>query len=98
VCYRYAHSLEEAEDIMQDAFIKIFNNLKNFRKESSLKTWMTRIMANTAINHLKANKKFSFEIEVEKATNTIDASTFQFHSIDADVLMKQIQDLPAGYW
>jgi RNA polymerase sigma factor (sigma-70 family) len=97
VCFRYAQSVQEAEDIMQDGFVKIFNNLKSFRRESSLKTWMCRIMANTAINYLKANKKFTFETDVEKATDTMKVSTLQFHKIDADILMKQIQDLPTGY-
>lgn len=50
VCLRYAKSTQEAEDILQEAFIKIFKSIKDFRYESKLDTWITRIMINTALN------------------------------------------------
>jgi RNA polymerase sigma-70 factor (ECF subfamily) len=61
VCYRYAQTIAEAEDILQDGFIKVFNNLSSFRLELSLETWITRIMVNTALNHLRSAKKFKLE-------------------------------------
>lgn len=96
VCYRYAHSQTEAEDIVQDAFIKVFDNLKKFRKESSLETWITRITVNTAINYLKANKKFRMESDLSDAIETI-AGDVQLETVDTQLLMKCIAELPAGY-
>lgn len=50
VCLRYAKSTQEAEDILQEGFIKIFKSIKDFRYESKLDTWITRIIINTALN------------------------------------------------
>ncbi len=97
VCYRYVQNREEAEDVMQDGFIKIFNNIRKFRKESSLETWMTRIMVNTALNHLKSTKKFKMESDLEVIFNDEGNSTQQFNQIDTNILMKCIQDMPDGY-
>jgi RNA polymerase sigma-70 factor (ECF subfamily) len=52
-CLRYARSTQEAEDILQEGFIKIFSNIKSFRAEAKLETWITRIMINTALNSLR---------------------------------------------
>jgi RNA polymerase sigma factor (sigma-70 family) len=97
VCYRYAQTQPEAEDILQDAFVKVFNNLKKFRYESSLETWITRIMVNSALNHLKATKKLKMESELDIAENAFEVASFQWHQIDTQVLMKFVQELPAGY-
>ena len=56
VCFRYAQTEHDAEDIMQDGFVKVFANLEKFRKESSLETWIKRVMINTALNFLKATQ------------------------------------------
>lgn len=97
VCYRYAPSQADAEDILQDAFVKIFDNLDKFRKESSLETWMTRIAINTAISYLRLNKKYTNESDLEVVENHSSHSNEQFNNIDTKILMKCIQDLPDGY-
>lgn len=61
---------EDIEDVGQEVFIKVFENLKNFKKESKLSTWIAKIAYNVAINHLKKEKKNQFA--------DIDES-FQFH-------------------
>lgn len=60
VCLRYARHEMEAEDIMQEAFIRVFERLKDFRMEGSLEGWVRRIMVHTAINHYR---KKSFQLE-----------------------------------
>lgn len=97
VCYRYAQTQAEAEDIMQEAFVKIFNNLKKFRHESTLETWITRIMVNTSLNHLKSTKKLKMESELDIAENAYEVASFQWHTIDSAMLMKCVHELPAGY-
>lgn len=57
VAFRIAGRREDAEEITQDVFVKIHNNLTGYRFESSLKTWIYRITVNTALNHIKKNKK-----------------------------------------
>ena len=65
VCLRYAKNAPEAEDILQDAFVKIFKNLKTFRFESKLDTWMTRIVINLCLDQLRKQSRRKMEsIEV----------------------------------
>ena len=97
VCFRYASSQADAEDILQEAFVKIFNKLDNFRRESSLETWMTRIVINTAISHLRLNKKHQNESDLEVIENKYSFSNEQFNQIDAKILMNAIQELPDNY-
>jgi RNA polymerase sigma factor (sigma-70 family) len=97
VCFRYTQTTHEAEDVMQDGFVKVYNNLAGFRKESSLEAWIKRIMVNTALNHLKSTQRLRLEADIAVAENDIDISVVQLHEIDTEVLMGCIQQLPSGY-
>ena len=72
VCYRFVENREDARDLAQEVFIKAFEHLGTFRRESSLKTWLYRIAMNHCINHVK---KHSQEfVEVNEYTGSIRAS------------------------
>src|SRR5437016_2366490 len=72
ICYRFVENREDAMDLAQDVFIKAFEHLATFRRESSLKTWLYRIAMNHCINHVK---KHSQEfVEVSEYTGSIGAS------------------------
>jgi RNA polymerase sigma-70 factor (ECF subfamily) len=53
VCYRYTKSMADAEDVLQDGFVKVFRNLHQYRQEGELGAWIRRIMVTTALNYLK---------------------------------------------
>ena len=92
---RYAKSREDAEDILQDAFIKIFKNLKSFRGESQFATWMKRIVINTAINHNRKKLYSEPMMDIEKTTLYVDHDLIlsNFHFTE---LIAMIQKLPTG--
>ena len=72
VCYRFVDNREDAMDLAQEVFIKAFEHLSTFRRESSLKTWLYRIAMNHCINHVK---KHSQEfVEVTESTAHVSAS------------------------
>src|SRR5499426_2817597 len=72
VCYRFVENRDDAMDLAQEVFIKAFEHLGTFRRESSLKTWLYRIAMNHCINHVK---KHSPEfIEVNEYTGSVRAS------------------------
>ena len=72
VCYRFVDNREDAMDLAQEVFIKAFEHLASFRRESSLKTWLYRIAVNHCINHVK---KHSHEfVEVTEGTGSIRPS------------------------
>src|SRR5437016_4776086 len=62
VCYRFVDNRDDAMDLAQEVFIKAFEHLASFRRESSLKTWLYRIAMNHCINHVKKNAREFVEI------------------------------------
>jgi RNA polymerase sigma factor (sigma-70 family) len=95
MCLRYARSTAEAEDILQEGFIRAFEHIKNFRHESKLETWLTRIMINTALNHQRKKLYLfpMFDVEQVPLREEEKVSLSQFH---LDELMGFVQSLPDG--
>ena len=62
LCYRFTSNTDDARDLAQEVFIKAFEHLSDFRKESSLKTWLYRIATNHCINHVKSNNHQFVEV------------------------------------
>jgi RNA polymerase sigma-70 factor (ECF subfamily) len=94
VCLRYSKSTAEAEDILQEAFIKIFQALKDFRQESKLETWITRIMVNTALNSQRKKMYLYPMVDVEKVE--MPSEEVSISTIDFMQLLEIIQSLPQG--
>jgi len=97
VCYRYAKHREDAEDMLQEGFIKVFTQLHTFENRGSFEGWIRRIIVHTCINILKKNKKFNESVDlIHAATVSIREET-----VPAVVQVKQIVDcirsLPIGY-
>jgi RNA polymerase sigma-70 factor, ECF subfamily len=104
ICFRYAKSKMEAEDILQEGFVKVFKNIKTFEGKGSFEGWLKRIMVNTAINHNKKNKKFMFNEELGLNNKTLAEEVNEtdfFVEIEEVItqteLMRMIQLLPEGY-
>ncbi len=94
VCLRYSKTTAEAEDILQEAFVKVFNAIKDFRQESKLETWITRIMVNTALN-VQRRKMYLYPMvdveELELPEQEVSISGIHFSQ-----LIEMIQSLPQG--
>ncbi len=72
-CWGYAAdtpSIEEAEDVLQEGFVKIFLNIKEFKGEGSIVAWMRRIMINTAITHYHKMKKHRYHDDLDEVKET----------------------------
>ncbi|SHJ11768.1 RNA polymerase sigma factor [Flavobacterium terrae] len=67
LCLGYTGDSMQADDLMQEVFIKIWENLPKFRGESQVSTWLYRIAVNTCLLHLRDSKKFS-KVDIEKTT------------------------------
>ncbi|HEX8549773.1 MAG TPA: RNA polymerase sigma factor [Cytophagaceae bacterium] len=97
LCIRYARSGFEAEDIFQEAFIKVFRNLKHFSFQGSFDGWIRRIVVNTAIDHYNKNLDFNSHANFE----TVHESSIDFVEIadqlGVDELKEVINKLPDGY-
>ena len=64
VCYRFAHNREDAEDMLQEGFIKIFSQMHTFGNRGAFEGWIRRIIVHTCINILKKNKKFNESVDI----------------------------------
>jgi RNA polymerase sigma-70 factor (ECF subfamily) len=96
VCLRYAGNSEEAEDILQEGFIKIFKKLDSFRSEGSFEGWIRRIFVNTAIEHFR-RKKYMTPV-TEKEENTIEGNyTSVLDDMAAKDILALVQELSPGY-
>jgi RNA polymerase sigma factor (sigma-70 family) len=94
VCLRYSKSTAEAEDIMQEGFVKVFNGIKDFRGESKLETWITRIMVNTALNVQR--KKLYLYPMVDVETINLPEEEICVSGLHFTQLLELIRSLPQG--
>lgn len=94
VCLRYSKTTAEAEDVLQEAFVKVFQGLKDFRQESKLETWITRIMVNTALN-LQRKKLYLFPM-VDVEGLDLQQDEVSISGIHFTQLLEMIQSLPQG--
>jgi len=101
ICLRYAQNRDEAEDILQEAFLKIFQNISSYRNEGSFEGWMKRIMVNHALNFYRKNRKLPFLEDIESINETDimekDDSAAIHSPVSAEKLTALIQMLPPGY-
>lgn len=97
VCYRYGHNREDAEDMLQEGFIKVFSQIHTFEARGALEGWIRRIMVHTCINILKKNKKFNESVDLIHAT-TLHVREESIPSImQAKEVVECIRLLPLGY-
>ncbi len=97
VCLRYAKDYEEAQDVMQDAFIKIFGKLPNYEKKGSLEGWVRRIVVNTALDSYRKNKKFQQNVAVDNVDYLLEDKSYIVEELNANDLLAIIKKLPEGY-
>lgn len=97
VCLRYSKKLEEAEDVLQDGFIKVFSNLKDFTNEGSLEGWIRRIMVNTALDAIRKNNKFLKDISIDAVDFQIGNNDYTIEKMNAEDLLSLINSMPEGY-
>ena len=97
VCYRFAKNREDAEDMLQEAFIKIFTQLHQYRGEGALEGWIRRIVVHTCINVLKKNKKFADSVDIIHATGVHVREDMIPSIMQAKQVVECIRLLPLGY-
>ena len=97
VCYRYARNREDAEDMLQEGFIKVYSQIHQFRGTGALEGWIRRIVVHTCINVIKKNKKFSDSVDLVYASS-IQINENNIPSImQAKQVVECIRLLPIGY-
>lgn len=96
VCLRYAASTDDAKDLLQEGFIKIFKNLAKYRGDGSFEGWIRRIFVNTCIEHFR-KKATLYNVSEIQETNVEDKEWNVLDRLAEQDILKMIQDLSPGY-
>lgn len=101
ICRRYAKNREHAQDLMHDGFIKVFLNIGKFRAQSTLETWITRIMINHSITAIKKEVRKGIRVHIDdvklKSSENFDFELERRQPIGAQQVFEVLEELPIGY-
>ncbi|HEX8462102.1 MAG TPA: sigma-70 family RNA polymerase sigma factor [Segetibacter sp.] len=97
VCYRYTKSLQDAEDILQEGFVRVFTFLNQYNKEGELGAWIRKIMVNTALNYLKKSRKYQYDLLFDNTDLHVVTTDDPEVLLQAKELAELIRQLPTGY-
>ena len=93
---RYANSKNEAQEMMNDGFLKVFKYIKKFDEQRPFKPWLKTILLNAAIDHLKKHSKELDEVELEEGINESVKDSI-LESITYDEMLEIVRKLPTAY-
>ncbi|MES2796853.1 MAG: RNA polymerase sigma factor [Bacteroidota bacterium] len=96
LCNRYCRTSAEAEDILQEAFIKIFSKINTFRFECPLSAWIRTIVVNTAINHIRKEKDLQFSVDLDQAFGVENNMASAISELSFNELLSLVRSLPLG--
>lgn len=97
VCYRYTKSMHDAEDVLQEGFVKVYRHLPKYKYSGELGAWIRRIMVNTALNYLKKNKRYRQELVFTEMPLHPVSDNNPVIQLDAKQLSELIRQLPTGF-
>tara|TARA_B100000809_G_scaffold232405_1_gene248263 strand:- start:4114 stop:4686 length:573 start_codon:yes stop_codon:yes gene_type:complete len=100
VCYRYVNNTEDAKDILQDGFVKVYSNIKKYNFNGSLEGWIRKIIVNTAIDHYRKHKAVFFVDDEEGyilENSKVESDDSIYSQFGVDVIMDAIQELSPAY-
>ena len=97
VCFRYTKSISDAEDILQEGFVKVFKHLHQYNFEGEFGAWIRKIMVNTALNYLKKNKRYRYDLSFEELVLHPVSADDPEVKLQAKELTELIRQLPTGF-
>ncbi|MCU0429496.1 MAG: RNA polymerase sigma factor [Cytophagaceae bacterium] len=98
VARRYSKTNFEAEDLVQESFIKIFQKIHMFENKGSFEGWIKRIVVNTALNHFDKTKKEHYHVDIQTSVDIPDTQLESiFERLSNEELLQILQELPEGY-
>lgn len=97
ICLRYANNSYDAQDLLQEGFIRVFSKLHHYRGEGSLEGWIRRIMVTTSINYCVRKIKTNREVDLTEANSAATISEDALSILTTAELLGVIRDLPVGF-
>lgn len=96
ICLRYVGNGNDANDVFQDGFVRIFDSLKQFSHRGSFEGWAKRIMVNTALTHIRRRRPLGSELDLD-TIELVSSDEEILSRMTADELLRLVRDLPDGY-
>jgi RNA polymerase sigma factor (sigma-70 family) len=98
ICLRYTKNRMEAQDVLQDVFVKIYNNIHTYHNDGSFEGWLRRIAVNTSITNYRKTLKHAYQEDVDDLVKMKDEPVLaEDLEYTAEEMMNCIQKLPPGY-
>lgn len=97
VCLRYCDSREEAEDVLQDGFIKVFEKMNQWQGSGPLGGWIRTVVVNTALTHIRSRNKWKNSVDLDKAEELDAEETDALSMMNETSLLGLIEKMPSGY-
>jgi RNA polymerase sigma factor (sigma-70 family) len=97
LCLRYANSREDAEDMLQEGFVKVFRDLPQYTGVGNFEGWVRKIFVNTALQHLQKQRKEMFTVALDGHEFAADPEPFQSDEAPAKNMIAILQKLPPGF-
>ena len=96
ITFRYVKNESDAETVVNDTFLKVFNNIKKFDRNQAFKPWFRRILVNTSINYLKKHNRLAYSADLLEVQNMADKETI-LSNISYKELIKMVNSLSQAY-
>ena len=101
VCYRYTKSADEASDVLQEGFVRIFNNLHTWKQQGPLAAWMRSVMVRTSLNWLRQQRRLNMHSAATPddaaLEHTKDEAPIGYEQLEAAEIVNVVRTLPGGY-
>ena len=98
VCLRYTKDAEEAQDVLQIGFVKVFEKLHLFNSEGSLEGWIRKVVINCALDQIRKNKKFENNVDLDLVDYQLPSENENvLGQLSVNDLLKIIQQMPPGF-
>ncbi|MDR2534193.1 MAG: sigma-70 family RNA polymerase sigma factor [Tannerellaceae bacterium] len=97
VCLRYVNDRETARDILQEGFVKLFNNVDSYSQEGPFEAWMRKVFVNSALEYLRRMDILKEAVSLDQVAEASSSSHSALAELEAQELLKIVQELPAGF-
>lgn len=97
ICFRYARTVFEVDDILQEAFVRVFLKINTYRFQGSFEGWIRRIVINSAINYYKSNINDMRQIQLDELPDETAGTVEIADNLSVEYLYELINKLPSGY-
>lgn len=97
LCLRYADNIDDAQDFLQDGFIKVFEKMDTYRGSGSFEGWIRKIMVNNILNTFRKTKKLKQNIAIDDVSYMLHDKSSTMDAVTTKDLLKMIQQLPTGF-